>query len=84
MSRKYEGLIVLNIKGVESSVDELIAADADAYVRIATRLVQEAPWRAALTLSIRARKQALYQDESCVAALTQFLRSVQPPACAAS
>jgi len=26
MSRKYEGLIVLNIKGVESSVDELIAA----------------------------------------------------------
>ena len=65
-------------------LDELIAADADAYVRIATRLVQEAPWRAALTLSIRARKQALYQDESCVAALTQFLRSVQPSACAAS
>ena len=62
------------------NLDELIAADADDYVRIATRLTQDAAWRASLSERIRLRKNELYRDPSVLAALAHFLRSVEPPA----
>ncbi len=60
-------------------IDELIAVDTDDYVRIATRLAQDAPWRDALTKRIDAAKTRLYRDADAVHALAAFLRSVEPP-----
>lgn len=59
-------------------LDELIARDADDYVHIATRLAQDADWRASLSARIAAGKASLYQDHSVVQALAQFLGSVEP------
>ena len=64
-------------------LDELIAHDADDYVRIATRLAQDADWRASLGARIAAEKMKLYRDQSVVDALAQFLGAVEPPAIAA-
>lgn len=60
-------------------LDELIAADIDDYVRIATRLAQDAPWRAVLAQRIGERKRELYRDNRVPVALAEFLRTVQPP-----
>ncbi len=60
-------------------LDELIAADTDDYVRIATRLAQDGAWRNTLSQRIRSRKTELYRDNSTVTALAQFVRSVEPP-----
>jgi predicted O-linked N-acetylglucosamine transferase (SPINDLY family) len=60
-------------------LDELVASDPDDYVRIATRLVHDAAWRASLSARIGARKAQLFRDDSVVQALAHFLRTVQPP-----
>ena len=58
---------------------ELIAQNADDYVRIAARLAQDTAWRMALVERISSRKTTLYRDQRVVDALAQFLRTVQPP-----
>lgn len=60
-------------------VGELVATDRDDYVRIATRLAQDAAWRDALAQRIDAAKTTLYRDDAAVAALAAFLRTVEPP-----
>lgn len=60
-------------------LNELIAADRDDYVRIVARLAQDPAARAALSSRIRERKAGLYRDQSVVAALAGFLRTVEAP-----
>lgn len=60
-------------------LDELIAADAADYVRIATSLAAEPARRAALSARIRSRKAGLYRDDSVLKAVADFLRTVEPP-----
>jgi predicted O-linked N-acetylglucosamine transferase (SPINDLY family) len=60
-------------------LDELIATDRSDYVRIATRLAQDAQWRDSISARIRERKNVLYQDESTLAAVAEFLRTVEAP-----
>jgi predicted O-linked N-acetylglucosamine transferase (SPINDLY family) len=59
-------------------LDELIAHDADDYVRIAARLTQDRTWRGEIAARIAARKAELYRDQSVVDALAAFLRAVEP------
>jgi predicted O-linked N-acetylglucosamine transferase (SPINDLY family) len=63
-------------------LDELIAADLDDYVGVATRLAQDMPWRESLVARIHALKTGLYRDDGVVHALADFLRNVEPPAAA--
>jgi protein O-GlcNAc transferase len=65
-------------------LDDLIARDIDDYVRIAVNLAHDEHWRQALQARISARKHELYRDESVVKALSEFLRTVQPPVSTAS
>jgi len=65
-------------------LDELIAADLDDYVRIATRLAQDAKWRGALAQRIQAAKGRLYRDEDVIHALATFLRTVEPDSAASA
>jgi predicted O-linked N-acetylglucosamine transferase (SPINDLY family) len=51
---------------------ELIAADADDYARIATRLCQDVAWRAGLAASIRERNGVLFDDPAALDALEAF------------
>jgi predicted O-linked N-acetylglucosamine transferase (SPINDLY family) len=60
-------------------LDELIASDSDDYVAIAAGLAADAERREALAGRIRARKEQLYRDATTVAALADFLRSVEAP-----
>ncbi len=60
-------------------LDELIAADYDDYVRIATRLATDPTWRGELSARIRSHKAQLYEDASVGIALADFLRQVEPP-----
>jgi CRISPR-associated protein Csy1 len=53
---------------------ELIAADADDYARIATRLCQDVDWRAGLAKSIRERNGMLFDDSAPLDALEAFYR----------
>ncbi len=53
---------------------ELIASDADDYVRIATRLCQDAAWRTALATSIRERNGTLFDDAAPLDALEAVYR----------
>lgn len=53
---------------------ELIAADIDDYIRIATRLCQDPVWRAALAASIRERNATLFDDPAPLRALEAFYR----------
>jgi protein O-GlcNAc transferase len=53
---------------------ELIAADEDDYVRIATRLCQDDVWRRAMVASIRERNAVLFDDPAPVAALETLYR----------
>jgi predicted O-linked N-acetylglucosamine transferase (SPINDLY family) len=58
---------------------ELIARDADDYVRIAVRLARSADWRAELRARIRERKHRLYDDAGAVAAFAQALEQLHQP-----
>jgi CRISPR-associated protein Csy1 len=53
---------------------ELIAADADDYVRITTRLCQDVVGREALAASIRERNGMLFDDPAPLDALEAFYR----------
>jgi predicted O-linked N-acetylglucosamine transferase (SPINDLY family) len=53
---------------------ELIAADADDYARIATRLCQDVAWRAGLAERIRERNGRLFDDAAPLDALEVFYR----------
>jgi protein O-GlcNAc transferase len=52
---------------------ELIAADRDDYLRIATRLIEDAAWRRGLATTIRDARGAVFDRPEPLAALTQFL-----------
>ena len=70
MMRGRQSAGMLSLLGLQ----ELIAADVDDYVRIATRLCQDAAWRAALAASIRERNGMLFEDPAPLAALEKFYR----------
>ncbi len=55
-------------------LDELIAANADDYVSIATRLCQDGAWRKMLAARIRERNSQLFEDGAPLAALEVFYR----------
>ena len=55
-------------------IDELVARDADDYVRIVARLVDDAAWRGALTARIREGRARVFDDPAPSAALAEFLR----------
>jgi protein O-GlcNAc transferase len=55
-------------------IGELIAADVDDYVRIASRLCQDADWRKTMAASIRERNSQLFEDAAPLAALEDFYR----------
>jgi protein O-GlcNAc transferase len=57
---------------------ELIAADRDDYVRIATRLAEDDAWRSHVRQYIAARKHRLYDVAESVRGLQDFLCTVQP------
>jgi predicted O-linked N-acetylglucosamine transferase (SPINDLY family) len=52
---------------------ELIACDADDYVRIASRLVDDAAWRASLAATIHDGRGALFETPVPVQAFAQML-----------
>jgi predicted O-linked N-acetylglucosamine transferase (SPINDLY family) len=54
-------------------VDELVAHDADDYVRIAARLVQNVPWRSGLSARILAARERIFSDAAPIAALGEAL-----------
>ncbi len=56
-------------------VDELVAADADDYVRIVARLVRDPVFRTDCAARIRAAQSRIFDDPAPVAALAAFLRS---------
>ena len=70
MMRGRQSAGMLSLLGLH----ELIAADVDDYVRIATRLCQDASWRAALAASIRERNGMLFDDSAPLEALEDFYR----------
>jgi len=53
--------------------DDLVARDADDYVRIATRLVDDAAWRASLRESIRAGLDRIFETRAPVDAFAELL-----------
>ena len=56
-------------------IAELVARDADDYVRIAARLVAEPAWRADLHARIAGRCASLFDDPAPIAAVQEFLLS---------
>jgi CRISPR-associated protein Csy1 len=58
-----------------AGVPELIARDADDYVRIATRLGHDPAWRAELSARLRAGQEAVFDRTEPVAALQDFFES---------
>ena len=60
-------------------LDELVASSLEDYVAIAARLARDPMARLSLAERIRARKAELYRDTTTVAALADFLRTVQAP-----
>jgi CRISPR-associated protein Csy1 len=52
---------------------ELVANDADDYVRIATRLVDDVPWRATIANAIRSGRDALFETRAPVQAFAELL-----------
>jgi CRISPR-associated protein Csy1 len=55
-------------------LSDLVAADADDYVRIATRLCQDVAWRKKVGASIRERNAALFDDHRPLSALQELYR----------
>ena len=72
MMRGRQSAGMLKIVGVE----ELIAKDADDYVRIATRLCGDPEWRLAISARIRENSTRLFDDPSPITALQAFYREV--------
>jgi protein O-GlcNAc transferase len=70
MMRGRQSAGMLSLMGLH----QLIATDVDDYVRIATRLCQDAAWRAGLAASIRERNGMLFDDPAPLAALENFYR----------
>lgn len=70
MMRGRQSAGMLSLLGMH----ELIATDADDYVRIATRLCGDPAWRALLSARIRERSGVLFDDPAPVAALEAFYR----------
>ena len=56
-----------------AGADELVARDADDYVRIATRLVDDAAWRASLRESIRSGLDRIFETRAPVDAFAELL-----------
>ena len=56
-------------------IDELVARDADDYVRIVARLVDDAAWHSALTARIRDGRARVFDDPAPSIALAEFLRA---------
>lgn len=55
-------------------INELVARDADDYVRIAVRLGGDRAWRDAMSARITAAHAKLFDDAAPIAALAEFLR----------
>jgi CRISPR-associated protein Csy1 len=70
MMRGRQSAGMLSLLGLS----ELIAADVDDYVRIATRLCQDPSWRDQLAASIRERNGTLFDDSAPIEALEDFYR----------
>ncbi|HXX86221.1 MAG TPA: tetratricopeptide repeat protein [Casimicrobiaceae bacterium] len=70
MMRGRQSAGMLRLIGVE----ELIAADADDYLRIASRLCGDTAWRTSLSKRIRERCGRLFDDAEPIAALEAFYR----------
>ncbi|MEO8751642.1 MAG: tetratricopeptide repeat protein [Casimicrobiaceae bacterium] len=56
-------------------IDELVARDADDYVRIVARLCSDEPWRAELSARIRDGHSRIFDDPAPSAAFAEFLRA---------
>jgi CRISPR-associated protein Csy1 len=54
-------------------IDELVASDADDYVRIAARLAHDARWRDGVVSRIVAKQERVFDDPAPVADLSRFL-----------
>jgi predicted O-linked N-acetylglucosamine transferase (SPINDLY family) len=70
MMRGRQSAGMLSLLGLQ----ELIAADADDYARIATRLCQDVAWRAGLAETIRERNRMLFDDSAPLEVLEAFYR----------
>lgn len=70
--RGRQSAAMLRIAGLE----ELVAADADDYVRIAARLGTDAGWRAELSTRLSAAGAMLFDDPEPLLALDSFLKGV--------
>ena len=68
--RGRQSAAMLRLMGIE----ELVARDADDYVRIAARLAADRAWRDALAARIVAGEGRVFDDRAPVAALARFLR----------
>jgi protein O-GlcNAc transferase len=55
-------------------IDELVARDADDYVRIVTKAASDVSWRGALSARIREGQARVFDDPAPTAALADFLR----------
>jgi protein O-GlcNAc transferase len=55
-------------------IDELVARDADDYVRIVAKVASDVAWRGALSGRIREGQSRVFDDPAATAALAQFLR----------
>jgi predicted O-linked N-acetylglucosamine transferase (SPINDLY family) len=53
-------------------IEDLVATDAESYVRLALRLAQDAGWRAKLSQRILSRADVLFEDAAAVRALEDF------------
>jgi protein O-GlcNAc transferase len=67
--RGRQSLGMLRLMGL----DELVARDADDYVRIAMRIAADASWKQELSSRIRKRVSAVFDDRRPIAALGEFL-----------
>ncbi len=57
-------------------IDELVAGDEDAYVRIVARVAGDATWRASLAERIRAARGAIFDASAPIEALARHLREL--------
>ncbi len=55
-------------------IEELVAKDADDYVRIAVRLVCDRAWRDAMSARIATSRARIFDDAAPITALADFLR----------
>ncbi|MEP6701500.1 MAG: tetratricopeptide repeat protein, partial [Betaproteobacteria bacterium] len=72
LMRARQSAAMLRLAGVP----ELIAADADDYVRIAARLVAEPEWRGEMSARISAGSAQLFDDSAPLEAFANIIREV--------